>query len=204
MCSSSRGEKLPGELAIALEVESTAEGQAEVGVAHAAALAQAVLAGGAPGIHLYAFNNHDTVLAVLRRAGTPHPLAPEGSFTMTHIRSTFPAGTILGYPRIGARRELKRAVEAHWSGAIDEAELEATAAGLRRATRERLADLGLGRGDSSIPETFSYYDQVLDAAAAVGAFPERFAAAARRRRLDRDWRRTSRPRAARDRTPHSR
>ena len=38
---------------------------------------------------------------------------------MTDIRCTFPAGTILGYPRIGARRELKRAVEAHWAGAID-------------------------------------------------------------------------------------
>ena len=67
------GEKLPGDLAVALEVESTAEGQAEVGVAHAADLARAVLAGGAPGIHLYAFNNHDTVLAVLRRAGILTP-----------------------------------------------------------------------------------------------------------------------------------
>lgn len=95
---------------------------------------------------------------------------------MTENRPAFPAGTILGYPRIGARRELKRAVEAHWSGAIDEPTLEKRAAQLRRATRERLAGLGLGRGDSSIPETFSYYDQVLDAAAAVGALPARFAA----------------------------
>jgi 5-methyltetrahydropteroyltriglutamate--homocysteine methyltransferase len=94
---------------------------------------------------------------------------------MTEIRTTFPAGTILGYPRIGARRELKRAVEAHWTGALDEAGLEATAAGLRRATRERLAGLGLGRTDSSIPETFSFYDQVHDAATAVGVLPERFA-----------------------------
>ena len=30
--------------------------------------------------------------------------------------TAFPAGTILGYPRIGRRRELKRAVEAHWAG----------------------------------------------------------------------------------------
>ncbi|MGZ8804826.1 MAG: hypothetical protein ACXWZG_05950 [Microbacterium sp.] len=94
---------------------------------------------------------------------------------MTDIRRTFPAGTILGYPRIGSRRELKRAVESYWAGAIDQVELEATAAALRRATRERLAALGLGRTDSSIPETFSYYDQVLDAAATVGALPERFA-----------------------------
>lgn len=63
------GEELPGELAIALEVEPTTEGQRAVGIAHAAALTRAVLDGGAPGIHLYAFNNHDMVLAVLREAG---------------------------------------------------------------------------------------------------------------------------------------
>ncbi|BDV30269.1 5-methyltetrahydropteroyltriglutamate--homocysteine S-methyltransferase [Microbacterium terricola] len=90
--------------------------------------------------------------------------------------TAFPAGTILGYPRIGRRRELKRAVEAHWAGTTDEATLERTATELRRTTRERLAGLGLGRDDSSIPESFSYYDQVLDAAATVGALPERFAA----------------------------
>ncbi|MAL07167.1 MAG: 5-methyltetrahydropteroyltriglutamate--homocysteine S-methyltransferase [Microbacterium sp.] len=85
-----------------------------------------------------------------------------------------PEGTILGYPRIGRRRELKRAVESHWAGALSEADLEATTADLRRATRERLAELGLGRTDSSIPESFSYYDQVLDVTATVGALPARF------------------------------
>ena len=88
--------------------------------------------------------------------------------------TAFPEGTILGYPRIGRRRELKKAVEAFWAGRIDEQELERTAAELRAATRERLAGLGLGRTDSSIPESFSYYDQVLDAAVTVGAIPARF------------------------------
>jgi 5-methyltetrahydropteroyltriglutamate--homocysteine methyltransferase len=87
----------------------------------------------------------------------------------------FPTGTILGYPRIGRRRELKKAVEAFWAGTITVDELEATAAGLRQATRERLVALGLGTTDSSIPEAFSYYDQVLDAAVTVGAVPTRFA-----------------------------
>ncbi|MFT4260242.1 5-methyltetrahydropteroyltriglutamate--homocysteine S-methyltransferase [Microbacterium sp.] len=86
----------------------------------------------------------------------------------------FPAGTVLGYPRIGRRRELKKAVEAFWAGRLDLAELEATASGLRAATRDRLAALGLGRDDSAIPESFSYYDQVLDAAVTVGAIPARF------------------------------
>jgi methylenetetrahydrofolate reductase (NADPH) len=63
------GEALPADLAIALDVEPTVEGQRDIGIAHAARLAREVLDGGAPGIHLYAFNNHDTVLAVLREAG---------------------------------------------------------------------------------------------------------------------------------------
>jgi len=87
----------------------------------------------------------------------------------------FPVGTILGYPRIGPDRELKRAVESFWAGRIDAPELEATAAGLRGATRERLASLGLDRTGAAIPESFSFYDQVLDTAVTVGAVPERFA-----------------------------
>ncbi|BDV30268.1 methylenetetrahydrofolate reductase [Microbacterium terricola] len=62
------GEELPGELSVALEVEPTPEGRREIGIAHAADLARAVVTAGA-GVHLYAFNNHDTVLAVLREAG---------------------------------------------------------------------------------------------------------------------------------------
>lgn len=87
----------------------------------------------------------------------------------------FPVGTILGYPRIGRRRELKKAVEAYWAGLIGAEALEATAADLRADTRERLASLGLGRDDSAIPESFSYYDHVLDTALAIGAVPARFA-----------------------------
>ncbi|GEK84878.1 5-methyltetrahydropteroyltriglutamate--homocysteine S-methyltransferase [Microbacterium aerolatum] len=88
--------------------------------------------------------------------------------------TALPQGTILGYPRIGRRRELKKAVEAFWSGRSDLAALEQTAAELRATTRERLVALGLGRADSAIPESFSFYDQVLDAAVTVGAIPERF------------------------------
>jgi len=86
----------------------------------------------------------------------------------------FPGGTILGYPRIGRNRELKKALESFWKGAISEADLESAARDLRAANLKRLASLGLGQGDSSIPSTFSFYDHMLDASVTVGAIPERF------------------------------
>ncbi|SDF15923.1 methionine synthase (B12-independent) [Cellulosimicrobium cellulans] len=87
----------------------------------------------------------------------------------------FPAGTVLGYPRIGRRRELKKAVEAFWAGKTSAEELEATARELRLATVRRLVELGLGADDASVPGSFSFYDQVLDVAAVLGAVPSRFA-----------------------------
>jgi methylenetetrahydrofolate reductase (NADPH) len=72
------GEDLPSDLAIQLEVEPTPEGQREIGVTHAAELARTLVAGGAPGLHLYAFNQHATVLDVLERAGI-HPAGSERS-----------------------------------------------------------------------------------------------------------------------------
>jgi 5-methyltetrahydropteroyltriglutamate--homocysteine methyltransferase len=86
--------------------------------------------------------------------------------------------TVLGYPRIGARRELKKATEAFWAGQSSAADLEATAAALRRQTWETLRDAGL----TGIPSnTFSLYDHVLDTAVMVNAVPGRFAG---RRGLD--------------------
>ena len=87
----------------------------------------------------------------------------------------FPGGTILGYPRIGRMRELKKALESFWKGASTAADLESVAADLRAANRDRLAALGLGKTDSSIPSNFSFYDHVLDAAVTFGAVPSRFA-----------------------------
>ncbi|PSK92979.1 methionine synthase (B12-independent) [Haloactinopolyspora alba] len=80
--------------------------------------------------------------------------------------------TVLGYPRIGPHRELKRALENHWAGRIDVGELHRVAADLRSRSWRRLVDLGL---DSVPSNTFSLYDQTLDAACLVGAVPERYA-----------------------------
>jgi len=87
----------------------------------------------------------------------------------------FPGGTILGYPRIGRNRELKKALESFWKGATSAEDLESAARALRLANLRRMAELGLGRGDSSIPSNFSFYDHMLDAAVAFGAIPSRFA-----------------------------
>lgn len=81
------------------------------------------------------------------------------------------SSTILGYPRIGRRRELKRALEAYWAGSLDEAGLISAEAELRRANLERMAELGL----TSLPENSSLYDQVLDITYLLGAVPERLA-----------------------------
>lgn len=62
------GEEQPSELQIALEIEPTPEGRRRIGIEWSARLAREVVAGGAPGVHLYAFNQHDTVLDVLAEA----------------------------------------------------------------------------------------------------------------------------------------
>ncbi len=93
---------------------------------------------------------------------------------MTDNTPAFPAGTILGYPRIGKNRELKKALESFWKGASSAADLESAAKALRSEARERLAGLGLGRTNSSIPSNFSFYDHMLDASVSLGCVPTRF------------------------------
>ncbi len=78
--------------------------------------------------------------------------------------------TVTGSPRIGPKRELKRATEGYWAGRTSRSELENVAATLRRDTWSQLAAAGL---DSVPVNTFSYYDQILDTAVLVGALPTR-------------------------------
>ena len=56
---------------------------------------------------------------------------------MSHTERTwaaYPTATVTGYPRIGPNRELKRALEALWSGKISPAEFETVARSLRLET----------------------------------------------------------------------
>jgi 5-methyltetrahydropteroyltriglutamate--homocysteine methyltransferase len=78
---------------------------------------------------------------------------------------------ICGFPRIGAARELKRALEAYWRGSIALEELTATGNALkeRHWAAQKAAGLSyVTTGD------FSYYDHVLDTAFMLGCIPDRF------------------------------
>lgn len=84
------------------------------------------------------------------------------SMTVTHI---------LGYPRIGARRELKTALERHWQGRLDETGLRTVARELRARhwAEQRHAGLSLvTAGD------FAHYDQLHTLTALFSCAPARF------------------------------
>ncbi|SDH95581.1 methionine synthase (B12-independent) [Pseudomonas benzenivorans] len=77
----------------------------------------------------------------------------------------------LGFPRIGRDRELKKALEAHWKGELDEAGLRAVGRELRAAHWQLQKDAGL---DLLPVGDFAWYDQVLSHSLAFGVIPARF------------------------------
>ena len=81
--------------------------------------------------------------------------------------------SIIGYPRIGARRELKFASERYFRHEISEAELQTAAKAVRLAGLNAQKNSGL---DFVPSNDFSFYDNTLDAAVLLGAVPARYAA----------------------------
>ncbi len=78
---------------------------------------------------------------------------------------------ILGFPRVGAQRELKFALESFWRGDTDEAVLRATGRALRARHWDVQAQAGMeyvAVGD------FAWYDHVLNTLVLLGALPSRF------------------------------
>lgn len=74
----------------------------------------------------------------------------------------------LGFPRIGANRELKFALEKYWKGESSQSELTELATGLRQKHWQQQSGLDLTPvGD------FSFYDQVLDTSFTLGNIPAR-------------------------------
>jgi 5-methyltetrahydropteroyltriglutamate--homocysteine methyltransferase len=78
---------------------------------------------------------------------------------------------ISGFPRIGRNRELKFATEGYWRGQTSAKELAETAKAIRIENWKLMQDAGI---DLIPSNDFSYYDQVLDTIALVGAIPERY------------------------------
>ncbi|BEV03340.1 5-methyltetrahydropteroyltriglutamate--homocysteine S-methyltransferase [Chryseobacterium gambrini] len=78
---------------------------------------------------------------------------------------------ILGYPRIGSNRELKKACEQYWSGKITLDELLDVGKNIRQNNWKLQQEAGI----DLIPcNDFSFYDQVLDMTLTLGAIPERY------------------------------
>jgi 5-methyltetrahydropteroyltriglutamate--homocysteine methyltransferase len=78
---------------------------------------------------------------------------------------------VAGFPRIGRNRELKFATEGYWRGETSAEELAATARAIRVENWKLMQDAGI---DLIPSNDFSYYDQVLDTIALVGAVPQRY------------------------------
>ena len=78
---------------------------------------------------------------------------------------------VSGFPRIGRNRELKFATEGYWRGEKSADELAGTARAIRVENWKLMQDAGI---DLIPSNDFSFYDQVLDAIALVGAVPERY------------------------------
>ncbi|EEH43403.1 5-methyltetrahydropteroyltriglutamate-homocysteine S-methyltransferase [Paracoccidioides brasiliensis Pb18] len=79
--------------------------------------------------------------------------------------------SVLGFPRMGRLRDLKKATEAYWAGKLSRDEL------LKEGKRLRLEHWQIQKkaGVDLIPSNdFAFYDQVLDHIQLFGAIPERY------------------------------
>lgn len=89
---------------------------------------------------------------------------------MVNVTDGF-GSSVLGYPRIGPHRELKRALEGYWHGSVTRDELLEVGRDIQERQFSELAATGL----TQVPgNTFSFYDHILDNALLFGAVPARF------------------------------
>ncbi|TBL74527.1 5-methyltetrahydropteroyltriglutamate--homocysteine S-methyltransferase [Paenibacillus thalictri] len=80
--------------------------------------------------------------------------------------------SVLGYPRIGADREWKKALEAFWAGKLEETAFQSQLQDIRLNHLRKQSEKGI---DLIQVNDFSYYDHMLDTAAMFGIIPQRFA-----------------------------
>lgn len=79
---------------------------------------------------------------------------------------------VLGYPRIGEKRELKKAVESYWNEQITNEEFSSICKNIREKNWKTQNNFGV---DLISSNDFSLYDQVLDMCITLGCIPQRFA-----------------------------
>jgi len=111
------------------------------------------------------FYEYYEIDSILTSAHTyPQPITPKRSTAMSIAHN-------LGFPRIGANRELKNSLEAFWQGKISSQALEDASRKLRQRHWQLQADAGI---DLIPVGDFSSYDQVLDMSCLLGVIPPRF------------------------------
>ena len=79
--------------------------------------------------------------------------------------------SVIGFPRIGENRELKKSIEAYWKGNASLDEMRSTAKQLRAKHWQIQKDAGI---DLIPSNDFSYYDQMLDTAILLNVVPQRY------------------------------
>ena len=78
---------------------------------------------------------------------------------------------VIGFPRIGEQRELKKVLEKYWAEETDFTEVEKVASELKARHWNYQKEAGI---DFISSNDFSLYDNMLDTAVMLGAIPERF------------------------------
>jgi len=86
----------------------------------------------------------------------------------------------LGFPRIGPKREIKKAVESYWADKSSAEDLQKVAKEIRAANWKTIKDAGI---DIIPSNDFSFYDHVLDMSVVLGNIPSKYAKAASEHQL---------------------
>ncbi|QEU61366.1 Met6 [Kluyveromyces lactis] len=78
---------------------------------------------------------------------------------------------VLGFPRIGPNRELKKATEGYWNGKVSAEQLQQVAKDIKASNWKLQKDAGVNVIASN---DFSFYDQVLDLSLLFNVIPQRY------------------------------
>ncbi len=78
---------------------------------------------------------------------------------------------VVGFPRIGEQRELKKALESFWAKQISFSDVQSVASKLKKKHWNYQKEAGIEYVSSN---DFSLYDNILDTAVMLGAIPQRF------------------------------